>query len=136
MIDRIRRFARHGHIGMTIPVGVTIGFALVLFLQSAAQAFIIPILGATPLGDDDNSSFFGLDFSIGDTTFDYTQVVVYAFVIAVLALLAWWLFAAPYESESADDSTTTVRECPECRSSIVASATRCAFCTAQVSPAV
>jgi hypothetical protein len=126
MIDRIREFFRDEHIGITIPVGVVTGITLSSLLLAVTTGLVIPALKSTPLGDDNESfggGFFGLDFTIGDVTFDYTQALAYSLVLGVLALIAWWLFIrAPVGIETDDN----LRECPECKSLIVADARRCA----------
>jgi large conductance mechanosensitive channel len=137
MVDRIRDFFRNEHIGITIPVGVVAGLALSELLFHVSAAFLVPLLQETPLGDEGFPAFglAGLDFSIGDVTFDYTQIVNYGFTVLALVAFAWFLFVRPTRAElAAAEEDDGMRECPECKSEIVAEATRCAFCTAQITP--
>ncbi|MEX2225188.1 MAG: hypothetical protein WEB52_01915 [Dehalococcoidia bacterium] len=138
MIDRLRDFFRNEHIGITIPVGVVIGLALTSLLQTTFFYVLTPLLAETPLGDDDRSfggGFADLDFYIGDALIFYGAPLMDLLTFAFVVLIAWTLFIRPTAAElAAADDDDGMRECPECKSPIVADATRCAFCTAQITP--
>ncbi|MEX2226558.1 MAG: hypothetical protein WEB52_08935 [Dehalococcoidia bacterium] len=139
MINRLRDFFRNELIGITIPVGVVAGLALSELLRTAFLYMLTPLLSQTPLGDEEegfsNFGFTDLDFNIGDASISYGIPLVDLLTLAFAALIAWWLFVRPTAAElAAAGDDDGMRECLECKSSIVADATRCAFCTARVVP--
>jgi large conductance mechanosensitive channel len=64
--------------------------------------------------------------------FNYQNFLPHGIAFLILAAIAYVLFImrVPSDGEPEPD----MRECPECKSDIFAEATRCAFCTASLTP--
>ena len=122
MLGRVRQFFREESLGITIPVGVVLGWGLYLALTQLVYGLISPHLRNV---NDQTITILGIDFY-------FPNFLGYAVAFVVMAALAFVLFFLPLASDETTD--TGMREGPECRSDIVAEATRCAFCTALVPP--
>ena len=134
MARRIREFFRSEPVGVTLTVGVVLGLTLSSLLTTIFLEVVRPLIAETPLGDE-SSNFGGLrslEFTIGNATVEYTTILAYIWTLFWLSMIAWYLFVRPVVDE--DEDGFELRECPECKSSIFADATRCAFCTAAVIP--
>jgi large conductance mechanosensitive channel len=129
-----RDFILRGSV-VDLAVGVVIGAAFNSVVQSFSKGVITPLIGIPgkiSLGDV-AFSINGSKFLIGDfintlISFLITAAVVYFFVVRPMN----WL-ASRRKTETAVEETT--RECPYCLSKIPIKASRCAFCTADLTEA-
>ncbi len=124
MLGAIRRWFREESLGITIPVGVVLGFILEQLIAQVVYGFELEHLS--------NSQGRGFEISPLGISFYYPTVLMYAIAFAVVAAVAYLLFLLPLASDDEDEPET--RECPECKSDIFADATRCAICTSVVTP--
>lgn len=130
MTNRLREWFSETPVGITVPVGVTMGYAIFQLLLQTANSFILPFLLRWRSADE--APLGRLSFHLGNYKFDYTTFTVYGLSVLVLGVLAYLLFCWRTGDAAADASAT--RECPECKSEISSEASRCAFCTSAVSP--
>jgi large conductance mechanosensitive channel len=133
-VARLRAFLSDGPLGITIPVGVVGLWATWSFILALVGSFIYPVLAKFPGREatftSDNRSPLGFDFLGID--FRPDTVITDAISIAILIAVLYWLFMRPLPWEDAQEDE--MRDCPECKSAIFVDATRCAFCTAAVTP--
>jgi len=134
VLHEFREFAVRGNV-IDLAVGVVIGAAFNSVVQSFTKGIITPLIGIPgklSVGDV-TFSINGSKFLIGDfintlISFLITAAVVYFFVVRPMN----WL-ASRRKTETAVEETT--RECPYCLSKIPIQASRCAFCTADLTEA-
>ena len=134
MLKEFRDFAMRGNV-VDLAVAVVIGAAFGVVVTSLVDDLITPII-ALIVGKPD---FSGLTFSISDTTFRYGEFLTAVFAFLTIAAAIFFLVVRPittlqerFGSGQQEDKPT--RACPECLSDIPIAATRCAFCTAQITP--
>jgi hypothetical protein len=125
----MRRWLRTESVGITVPVGVVLGWAvhqvfwgigtglMTPYWRSAGEAgwerFVITILGVTI-----------------DTNMVIPPLIGAVLLLALLSILFLW----PLRDDDVDALAPDHRECPHCRSEIRADASRCAFCAEPVDP--
>lgn len=119
-VQRLRELLAHGGIAILAVV-----LALALVLYDVALALSREIVSIVQQQTSDIDGGWTFDFTIGDTTISYADVLYLgvASLLIVLALYGTWLV-----------TRRDARTCPECRSSIPAEATVCRYCTADLSP--
>jgi len=129
MIQRLRDFFRYEPVGVTVPMGVVLGYALFSVLTAFVTGFVYPIIRDSFEGGNDNP----FSFTIAGVTFDYLQTMIYAIALALTAAAAYFLLIWGRVDER---EIAPMRDCPECLSEIDAGARRCAFCASPVEPVV
>lgn len=130
-----KAFLLRGNV-VDLAVGIAVGAAFVAVVNSLVADLITPIIAAVTGSTD----FSSLTFSINDSVFRYGSFINAIISFLTVATAIFFFVVLPYNSfmararkEPPPDPTT--RKCPECTSEISIEAKRCAFCTAQVSPA-
>jgi large conductance mechanosensitive channel len=124
MIQRLRDFFRYEPVGVSVPIGVVLGYGLFYVLGAVVSGFALPILL-------ESNNFGGFSFTIAGVEFQYYESLVSAIALALTAALAYALLIWRRVDER---ETAPMRECPECLSEIDAEARRCAFCASPVEP--
>ena len=132
-IGEFKTFILRGNI-VDLAVAVVIGAAFGAVVTSLVQNVIMPILGAfggKPSFDQYLWTINGSQIKIG--TF-VTALVAFVILAAIIFFFVVkpvnWLMSRRKTELPADPTT---RDCPYCLSSIPVAATRCAFCTSDVS---
>jgi len=135
VLKDFRGFLMRGNL-VDLAVGIVIGVAFGALVNALVTDFITPIIAAI-FGKHDFSSlsftihksrFLYGDFINALLTFISVAAAVFFFVVKpVNHMMEKWKTAPPADAET--------RACPECLSDIPKAARRCAFCTAEVSPA-
>lgn len=128
-----KKFLLRGNV-VDLAIAVVIGAAFGSVVQALVKDIITPIIGAFGGVPDFAALFFtisGSKFLIGDfinavLSFIVIAAVVYFFVVVPVSRLT-----ARFVPEPPPPAPT--RECPLCLSKIPVRASRCAFCTADVS---
>lgn len=136
MVKEFKAFVLKGNV-VDLAVAVVIGAAFGKVVDGLVKYLLTPLL-AIP-GDTD---FSALRFTISGSDFLYGAFLneVVSFLMIALAVFLFvvkpmnMLIARRNRGEAADPDPS-VRDCPECLSSIPAAATRCAHCTAKVGAA-
>jgi len=134
MLKEFRQFIVRGNL-VDLAVAVVLGAAFGAVVSALVKDLVTPLIAAIA-GEPD---FGGIAFTLNGSRFAIghflnallsfllvASVVFFGVVKPVNALLA------RFQGER--DTTTPVRECPECLSSIAAGARRCSFCTAVSHP--
>jgi large conductance mechanosensitive channel len=101
--------------------------------RAFVQDLITPLIAAIG-GQQD---FSALTFTINDSVFRYGHFLNQLISFLIIAAVVYFLVVKPVNALMARRKTEepvdeTVRECPECLSSIPAAARRCAFCTTEL----
>jgi hypothetical protein len=117
-VQRLRELLAHGSIAILAMV-FALGFAA-YGLASAVAREVVSIVEQKTVDEDGSGGF---SFTIFDTEISYVEVLYYAVATALIALvlLGAWLL-----------TRRTARICPECRSSVPASASVCRYCTTEL----
>ncbi len=130
-----RTFLLRGNV-VDLAVGVVIGVAFAALVASFVEDLVTPLLAAI-FGEPD---FSNLTFTINDSQFRYGAFLNALIAFVLIAAVLFFLVVKPVNAlmarrKTEPDVEGMTRECPECLSEIPVGASRCAFCTAAVSPA-
>jgi large conductance mechanosensitive channel len=133
MLKEFKAFVLRGNV-LDLAVAVVIGAAFKAVIDVVVKGIITPVL-AIP-GNKPNLS--ALTFKIGGADFLYGSVINEVINFVVIAAAVFFLIVRPATTlmnrqKTEPEVTSTTRDCPYCLSSIPIAATRCAFCTADVS---
>ena len=132
-----QKFILRGNV-IDLAVGVVIGAAFNGLVQAVVKDLITPLvglMGVSNLSDFSVTAAGGNVFRFGDVlnvfvSFLITAAVVYFFVVKPTNMLH-----ERYERlRPKREEAPTTRECPFCLSDVPQAATRCAYCTSQLSP--
>ena len=133
-MNDFKKFLMRGNL-VELAVAVVLGIAFAAVVTSLVENIITPLIAAIG-GEQD---FSALTFEINDSVFRYGAVINAVLSFIVIAAVVFFLVIKPVNalverSRREEPADPTVRKCPECMSEIPANASRCAFCTAQVTP--
>ena len=129
-----KEFLLRGNL-VELAVAVVIGVAFGALVTSFVENLVTPLLAAIG-GEPD---FSALTFTINDSVFRYGAFFNALISFLVIAAVIYFLVVKPVNALMERAKTEppvdeTVRDCPECLSSIPAGARRCMFCTTEVAP--
>jgi large conductance mechanosensitive channel len=135
LMKEFRTFLLRGNL-VDMAVGIVIGLAFAAVVTALVEDLITPIVAAI-FGKPD---FSGLTFTIHKSRFLYGDFINALISFVTIAAAVFFLVVKPVNALMARRKTepsvdTVTRPCPECLSEIPTGARRCAFCTADVSPA-
>jgi large conductance mechanosensitive channel len=133
VLKDFRAFLLRGNV-VDLAVAVVIGAAFGAVVTALVADLITPLL-AIP----GKSDFSKLHFTVRHSTFLYGDFINVLISFLSIAAAVFFFVVRPVNALMARRKTEpevddTTRNCPECLSSIPSAATRCAFCTAQVTP--
>lgn len=133
MLKEFKAFVLRGNV-LDLAVAVVIGLAFKAVIDIVVKGIITPVL-AIP-GDKPNLS--AMTFKIGGAEFLYGAVINEVINFVIIAAAVFFLIVRPAtilmnRRKTEPEVTAATRDCPYCLSSIPIGATRCAFCTADVS---
>ena len=136
MLKEFRDFVLRGNV-VDLAVAVVIGAAFGAVVTAFVADFLTPMIAAVGGGAD----FSGLTFTINGSVFRYGDFLNKLLSFLLIAAAVFFFVVKPVNALMArlkpqppvDHHT---RACPECLSDIPEAARRCAFCTAEVAPAV
>ncbi len=133
MLKDFKAFLLRGNV-VDLAVAVVIGAAFGMVVQALVKDLITPIL-AIP----GKTEFAQLHFKIRNSVFLYGDFINTVIAFVSIAAAVFFFVVKPVNAlmarrKTEPDVDSTVRDCPECLSSIPAAAHRCAFCTAEVTP--
>lgn len=112
---------------VALAIAVVVGTALNTLVKSVVDDFIMPIIVAIGPGGDWQKA----TWSVGSVKFgigDFAAAVINFLIIGFVA----WRISKIFIKPAAE---APKRNCPFCRMSIDAAATRCSYCTSQLSAA-
>lgn len=135
MLQDFKQFVLRGNV-VDLAVGVLIGAAFATVVKSFTDHILTPLFAM--LGGKPN--FNGLSFTINNARFGYGAFITEVISFVITAAIIFFFVVKPINhlmerrrSQPSPDPTT--RDCPECLSEVPIAARRCAFCTAQITPA-
>jgi large conductance mechanosensitive channel len=132
-IAGFRQFLLRGNV-VDLAIAVVIGGAFGLVVKALVTDVILPIVGVI-IG---KPSFNSLTFTINNSVFLYGDLINNVINFVSVAAAIYFIVVVPMQAlearRTAPAAGPTTRPCPECLSDIPMKATRCAFCTAQVTP--
>ena len=134
MLKDFRDFILRGNV-VDLAVAVVIGAAFGAVVTALVEDFVTPLIAAIG-GQPD---FSALDFTINDSTFRYGHFINQLLSFLIIAAVIFFFVVVPVNKlmsmrKTQPEVDATVRECPQCLSSIPSAARRCAFCTSEVGP--
>jgi large conductance mechanosensitive channel len=131
-VKGFRQFIARGNV-VDLAVAVVIGTAFAAVVAALVADFITPLIAAIAGKQD----FSKLKFTVHNSTFLYGSFVNALLSFLIIAAVVYFLVVAPIAKISERrnrDKAATERDCPQCLSSIPVGASRCAFCTSEVTP--
>ena len=131
IMKEFREFILRGSV-VDLAVGVTVGAAFTSIVTAFSKDIITPLIGIPGKVDLSVYKFavHGSTFLIGDFLNNVIGFVIIASVVFFLIVKPVNHLMTLRKTETPVDPTT--RECPFCLSSIPVKATRCAFCTSEM----
>jgi large conductance mechanosensitive channel len=135
VFKEFKAFILRGNV-IDLAIAVAIGAAFTAVVSSFTVNLLTPLL-AIP---GDKASFSELSFTISGSEFRYGAFIDSIIAFVILAFVLFFFVVRPVNSlmarrKTGPETESTVRECPQCLSSIPKAASRCAFCTSEVAPA-
>jgi large conductance mechanosensitive channel len=131
-VKGFRTFISRGNL-IDLAVAVVIGTAFTAVVTAIVADLITPLIAA--IGGQPN--FANLTFTLNKSTFKYGALFNALISFLIIAAVVYYLIVAPMAKVTARfqrQAEVTTRDCPECLSTIPIAATRCMYCTVQVSP--
>jgi large conductance mechanosensitive channel len=129
-----RSFILRGNV-VDLAIAVLIGAAFGAVVTAFVSDFLTPLIAAIGGKPD----FGNLYFTVNKSKFAYGHFINAVISFLIIAAVLYFLVVLPvnklmarYKTEPEPAAPT--RDCPECLSSIPQAATRCAFCSTQVTP--
>jgi large conductance mechanosensitive channel len=127
-----REFIMRGNL-VELAVAFVIGAAFASLLKAFIADLITPILAA--IGGKPNVS--QLSFTINNSNFLYGDFINNLITFLMIAAVIYYFVVIPYNRlmdrfKTERPVETTTRDCPYCLSSIPVKASRCPFCTSQM----
>jgi large conductance mechanosensitive channel len=135
MLKDFRQFILRGNL-VDLAVAVVIGAAFGALVTALVADLITPLIAAIGGKPD----FSGLSFTVNNSEFKYGHFLNALLAFLLIAAVVFFLVIRPvnallYRLRTEPPVEQETRKCPECLSEIPAPARRCAFCTAELSPA-
>jgi large conductance mechanosensitive channel len=133
LIQEFKTFVLRGNV-VDLAVGVVMGAAFGALVTSLVQDIVTPLLGIFGTPD-----FKDLVFKVGKGEFRLGLFLNAVISLLLIALAVFFFIIKPINklSERRRPGTpveASVRDCPYCLSSIPKKATRCSYCTSEVTP--
>jgi large conductance mechanosensitive channel len=130
-----KEFLLRGNL-VDMAVGIVVGVAFAAVIAALVSDLLTPLIAA--IGG--NPDFSSLSFTINGSHFLYGAFINALITFVVIAAVVFFFVVKPVNALLARRRTeppvdVITRPCPECLSEIPTAAKRCAFCTAEVTPA-
>lgn len=130
-----KKFATRGNFA-AMAVGIVIGLAVVAVVGALVTDVVNPLVGLAGAGNLNNLG----NVTIKNSYFQFGSLASAALNFVVVLVVVF--FAIAYPMEKAQErleakkpkGPPTTRECPACFMSINVKATRCPYCTSEVTP--
>lgn len=132
-VKGFREFITRGNL-IDLAVAVVIGTAFTAIVTAIVKDVITPLIGAIW----GTHNFESLHFKVHGSTFAIGDLVNAVISFLIIAAVVYYLIVKPTAMLMArmhKAAEVTTRDCPECLSTIPIAASRCMYCTAQVTPA-
>jgi large conductance mechanosensitive channel len=130
-MDGYKKFLLRGNL-IELAVAVVIGAVFGALVKSVVDSFINPLLAL--IGGRPNLTH--LAFTINDTAFPYGVFLTNLMSFIVTSTVVYFLVVLPATKvlgRLQREEVATHKECPHCCSEVPIKATRCRFCTSELS---
>lgn len=130
MFKGFRQFVARGNL-IDLAVAVVVGTAFGALVTAVVGDLFTPLIGAIAGTHD----FSKLTFEIHGSTFKYGAFINALLAFVTVAVVVYFLIVAPVAKITARmnrNKAVTTRDCPQCLSTIPIAATRCMYCTSEV----
>jgi large conductance mechanosensitive channel len=111
-----------------LAVAFVMGTVTAALIKALVADILTPII-ALIFG---KANFESLSFSINHSQFLYGDLINVFLTFLFTGIAIFFFVVKPYQYFQKED--TSMRDCPECLTSVPSKASRCAFCTAQIVP--
>lgn len=128
-----KQFLLRGNL-IDMAVGIVIGAAFSTVVAALVKDLITPLIAA--IGG--KPEFGSLYFTVNHSKFPYGDFINALVSFLIVAAVLYFLIVSPYARvkarlEVAPAPRPETRDCPQCLSQIPMRASRCAFCTSELS---
>jgi large conductance mechanosensitive channel len=133
VLKEFKAFVLRGNV-VDLAIAVVIGAAFGAVVQALVKDLVTPLISIPG-----KANFQDLKFTIRNSVFAYGDFLNVVIAFLTIAAAVFFLVVRPLNMlmdrrKTETDVESTTRQCPECLSNIPAGASRCAFCTAKVTP--
>jgi large conductance mechanosensitive channel len=133
VLREFKEFLLRGNV-VDIAVGIIIGVAFAAVVTALVEDLITPLIAA--IGG--NPDFGNLDFHINGSTFLYGDFINKLITFVIIAAVVFFFVVKPINTLIERTRRTppmdpTTKRCPQCLSEVPLAASRCAFCTSDLS---
>jgi large conductance mechanosensitive channel len=131
-VKGFRNFISRGNL-IDLAVAVVVGTAFTAVVTAIVADLITPLIAAIG-GQHD---FSNLTFKMHGSTFKYGALINALLSFLIIAAVVYYLIVAPMARITARFQRkveVTTRDCPYCLSTIPIAASRCMYCTSEVTP--
>jgi large conductance mechanosensitive channel len=133
-IAEFKDFVMQGNV-----VDLAVAVVIAMFFGAVIKDAVNLILTILAIPGKSNRTFADLSFTIGHGTFLYGALIQDVITFVIVAAVVFFVVVRPLRAlmerrRAQPDPESDDRACPECLSDIPKAATRCAYCTAQVTP--
>jgi large conductance mechanosensitive channel len=133
-VKGFREFITRGNL-LELAVAVIIGTAFTAVVTAIVKDLITPLIGAIWR----QPNFSNLTFTVHGSKFLYGDFINALLAFVIIAAVVYFLIVLPMAKlimRLERNKEATERDCPECLSAIPLSATRCKYCTVEVTPPI
>jgi len=134
-VKGFRNFLLRGNV-VDLAVGIVVGAAFTAIVNGFVGDFLNPVIGLVvgKKGDFNNQTF-----SVHGQIFNYGDFINKTISFVLIAAVVYFCVVLPINTLHArfmpkQEPMVTTKDCPECLSAVPLAATRCAFCTVELSP--
>ena len=131
LAGEFRDFLLMGNL-IALATAVIMGTVFAAVIKALITDLLTPIIALIA----GKPNFGSLAFTINSSHFLYGDFINYLITFVLTGVAVFFFIVKPYGRFAKKEEEVSTRECPECLSEIPIKATRCAFCTAQVGPAL
>lgn len=134
IFNEFQAFVLRGNV-VDLAVGVVIGAAFGRVITSLVEDVLTPLTGLLRVPD-----FKNLQIDLGPSTVDYGLFLNALLAFLLVSAAIFFFVVKPLnrlmESRKTEpDVVSTTKECPRCLSNVPEAASRCAFCTSELTAA-
>src|SRR3954467_2577353 len=134
LLKEFREFILRGNL-VDLAVAVVIGTAFTVVVGAFVKDIVTPLIA----GRGGKPGLGNLAFTINGSRFAYGDFINALITFLIIAAVVFFVVIKPVNALLARRRTEPpvdeeIRSCPECLSEIPIAATRCAFCTTQLTP--
>jgi large conductance mechanosensitive channel len=134
-LNEFKEFILRGNV-VDLAVAVVIGLAFGSIVTALVKDLVTPLIAAIFKQPD----FSALTFTINNSKFLYGDFINAVVSFLIIAAVIFFLVVRPLNAllartKKGPEPVATAKDCPYCLSSIPIAATKCAFCTSDLSAA-